>query len=260
MHDINKKMQKGSGQPKGRKQFRRARSSQADGFAIAPLAAQSTRVVCRTLGIPKFFQCKFRMGVQGYLPAASPATGQALINGNVYFGPFNTVNSITTGWNLSLTDGSSTVGLFPGYAMMLAGYATYRVLRSRLVVTAVNGNSGDGMNVWIMPVPLANAAVTKYQAALGNAGTKACMTTSGCRPLTLVSDVNAWDVLGFTKAQYQAAGFAEGAIAGVPSGSQTTAWQVSYATMDGGVTTGQSYFDFQVEYDVEFINPLTQEA
>ena len=241
MHDITKRNAKGSGQPKGRKQ-RGAKKSSSEGFQPVPLAALSTRVISRTLGIPKYFQGKFRQGIQGYLGAGVAATGQATVYGNSFFQPFATLNSITTGWALNLTDASSTAGNFAGYTMMAAGYASCRVLRSQLKVTAVNGLSGDTMNIWIEPIPNANTATTKYQVALGNAGTKAMMITTGCRPLTIVSAVNPCEVLGYTMAEYRASGFAAASMVGNPAGSQLTAWQVSYATLDGLVTSGSTFF------------------
>jgi len=224
------------------------------------MRATSTRLVSRTLGVPLNLQMKFRQGIQGYLPAASAATGQATIYANSFFEPFATVNPLTTGWaSLSLTDASSTAGVFPGTAFVAAGYLQYRVLRAKLTCTAVAGSGGDTTNVWITPLPLSAVAVTKYQAALGNAGTKSELVTGGMRPARIVSDILPAEVIGLRLNQYDVATFGVTSMGTSPTGTNAVVWQVSYATMDGGATTGQVYFDFQIEYEVDFLVPLEQE-
>jgi len=195
------------------------------------------------------------MGVQGFLPAASPATGNATIYSNSFFEPFNTSKPLTTGWStFSLTDASSTTQPFPFSAELSSLYGIYRVDQGSLRVTAVCGAGADTMNFWLLPVPLNSAGTTAlYAQALGNAGVKTMMLTSGCRPLVLESNIRAAEILGRSQTMYMPA---DALIGGAPSGVNATEWQVYYATLDGGVTTGQVYFNFDLKIVVELSSPV----
>lgn len=198
----------------------------------------------------------FRMALQGYIPAAAAATGNAIVFGNTAYEPFATSTPVTTGWPLNLTDASSTTGTFPGWSFYAAGYNRFRVRSSRLRVTAVSGVTGDSFNVWMFPVTLdaAGTSVT-YMQSVGQPGCQSAMVTAGMRPVSLTSSVAPWDVLGKSLQQYMDDPNTAGLTAsGVVNTEGSTAWILSYATMDGGVTVGQLYFTFEIEYNVDFFD------
>jgi len=202
-----------------------------------------------------------RIGLQGYLPAASGATGQATIWANSQFQPFTTAHTITTGWaSYSLTDGSSTTAEPTYSAFYASGYEAYRVHKATLRVTGVAGAGADTTNFWVYPAASANFASFSgmtYTVSSGIPGFKAMMITGGMEPRTLVSSIRPNEVLGMTPIEYNTApgSFAQ-PNASNPGSGFGVVFAVTYATVDGGVTSGQVYFDFQLEMEIEYFSPL----
>jgi len=216
------------------------------------------------LGQPRRMLATLRQGIQGYLPAASAATGSAAILANSYFEPFTSNTPLTTGWaTFSLTDASSTTGNFTGSVFYSSAFSQYRVHSSRLRVTAVTGTGGDSMNFWMFPSSYAgivSAPSMRYQIAAGVPGFKDMMLTAGCRPITRVSSVRPHQLLGQSLSEYKINPNSAAALGSAPTTNASVAWFVYYATMDGAVTAGQCYFDFEIEIDVEFFDPITPDS
>lgn len=214
------------------------------------------------LGMPKRMIATLRQGIQGYLPAASAATGSATVLANAFFEPFTTSTPLTTGWaSLNLTDASSMAGAFNGSTFYNTGFGSYRVHSSKLTVTSVTGTGGDTLNIWFFPgsYPLQTSA-TKYQEAIGLPGCQRMMVTAGMRPESRVSSIKPYQLLGRTKVEYDTDPNTAAPVASQPATSSGVAWQINYATLDGAVTGGQCYFDFQLEIEVEFFEPISTAA
>lgn len=209
------------------------------------------------IGIPRRMFANMRSVCQGYLAVGAPATGTATIYSNAENGPFFTSNSITSGWSsLNLTDGSSTSNPMIPNSFFALAYQNYRVHTAQLKISAVTGAGGDTMNVFLYPAPnLSIPGTTTINKASGCPGYKQMTITSGMRPEKIISKVRCSDVLGMTAEQYRTDQGTQAALASDPG--IISSWSVSYATMDGAVTTGQCYFTFEVEYEVEFFDPLS---
>jgi len=148
--------------------------------------------------------------------------------------------------------------LFAGNAFYAAGFTNYRVHSARLKVTSVCGATGDTCNFWMYPTP-ANIVNARFQEAQDVPGFKTMMVTGSCRPLTCVSTVKCHQVLGLTPQEYMDSPNTSGTMnIGSPPSSGQVQWTVYYSTLDGAVTTGQVYFNFEIEYEVEFFTPLVQ--
>jgi len=258
LHDINNKSNtKGRGEPKRKNH----KNKSTNGFMATFPGASTTMVRTHCLGAPKRMNSTFRMAVQGYLPAASGASGQALINASAWFEPFASPNPLTTGWaSLSLTNGSSTTAPFPLSAFYGAGFKQCRVRASSLKVTAITGANGDCVNVWILPVVTNATVATNFQQATGSPGFVGALVPAGCRPIVLRSAPPIWQVLGYEneRVYLDSSATISGTTTSGVNPAFSTVWQVSYATMDSTATVGQVYFDFEVEMNVDFFDPIQQ--
>jgi hypothetical protein len=211
------------------------------------------------LGAPKRMLATLRQGVQGYLAVGAAATGSAIVYGNSFFEPFTTTTPLTTGWSsFNVTDGSSMTGSFNNASWFTAIFETYRIHSCELSVTSVCGAAGDSINLWFFPAGIAaiSAAPTTYQKALGLPGVKKALITAGMRPIKLTSSVKPFQLLGMTKVEYNTNTGTAAGVTSAPTGAEQVGWQVDYATLDGAVTTGQVYFDFDIEIEIEFFNPI----
>lgn len=205
------------------------------------------------IGIPRRLVANVRMAAQGYLAAGAAAFAASEVQLNNYYQPLNSADPITTGWGLSFTDGSSTTQVFTPNSWFSAGYTAVRVLSASFSLTAVAGVSGDTMNVFLYPF-VGTLSATSMKNASGQPGFKTAMVTNGQRPTTIQSKVRCHDVLGMTEQQYRDNPLTAGTFSSGPTAIAN--WAVMYATMDGAVTTAQTYFDLAVEYTVEFFDPL----
>jgi hypothetical protein len=203
--------------------------------------------------MPRRIRTTVRTAVQGYLPSASAAAGYAYIYANSFYEPFNTSNAVnTSNFGLSLTDGTSVSNNPTTYAFWASGYQLYRVYSSKLSITAVTGAAGDSMNVWMYPISLNDSVPTaNLQRSSGQPGFKRMMITSGMRPSTITCSIRPSQVLGYTDEEYRTSKDSESPFGAAPATDATAIFIVDYATMDGGVTSQQVYFEFCMTQDIE---------
>jgi len=219
-------------------------------------AMNGAPVTIRGIGIPRQLFATVRMLQQGYLAVGAAASGTAIIYLNSYFEPFNTSVPLNTGWGFNFTASSATAKVFTPNSFFGAGYESVRVHNARLKVRGVCGTSGDTMEFWMYPAYDTGVAggITLPESS-GSPGFKSMLINSGNPVVNCVSAVRCANVVGMSKVQYETNPQTGALLTATPF--QLAGWYVQYATCDGAVTTGQNYFTFEIEYDVEFFQPLT---
>lgn len=234
------------------------KSSSNAGLPEAPGPYDSlggVRVTLPGIGIPRRMIAHLRMEQGGYLAAGAVATANALIGINQYYQPFNTAIPITSAtFGLNFVSGSSTTQLFVPNSFFSAGYDKCRVLNARLRATAICGASGDTMDFSIYPVSELTFNSQSMPERSGMPGYKHAIVTAQTGPVELYSKVHVCDVLGLTSQQYLDSADTDSLLTGSPVLQAN--WVVRANTLDGNVTTGQIYFTFEIDYDVEFFIPL----
>jgi len=234
------------------------KSSQNAGLPEAPGPYDTlggVRITLPGIGIPRRMIAHLRMEQGGYLAVGASASPQALIGVNQYFQPFNTALPLTgAAFGLNFVAGSSTTQLFVPNSFFSAGYDKCRVLNARLRATAIAGASGDTFDFSIFPISELTYTSQNMPERSGMPGYKHAIVTSQTGPVELISKVHVCDVLGLTQQQYLDSSDTDSLLTGSPVLQAN--WLVRGNTLDGNVTTGQVYFTFEIEYDVEFFIPL----
>jgi len=191
---------------------------------------------------------------------AAGTTNYFVVDCNSTYLPFTSGLNWSAATNGSATGvaGSTITQTLPGYAYLSGLYKSYRIVRSTLSVSSIPEIGGDSVMIQIFAypatssftLPLAMSQASQQQGAK----MKVCAVGVAAKFNTVSSTVNLHDVIGMSRAEYDAQ--PPTLTGSAASGIIAANWAVQVCTADGQASGSTGIpLSARITYDVEWLSP-----